>query len=251
MNIKEASRLTGISKDMLRHYEKLGILSPGRNSLNRYRDYSETDINNAVMVRQYSSLGIPLKTIAEMAQKGDAGNASTEFLQSVRRLESDLSWMKVRLENARDYAYLFSLIEKGEVSDTGICPKTYYYRRPEGWEGSSWTDPCINGAVRLVFYIPPERTGLSAFPTDQGILSIKPIENYPLPCIEIPQHRYWRTVIEQAPDELLDGARLAPILQKLQAAGHALRGGILISQVMSASEKHPRKLVCVECDVGA
>ena len=251
MNIKEASILTGISKDMLRYYEKIGILSPGRNPENHYREYSMIDINNAVMIKQYSSLGVSLRALARLSGQGDIHMAQEELAQTVRQLETDLEWIRAKLVNARDYAYLFGFLqeEKG-LSDTGICPVTYYYQRPEDSKGFSYTDPCANGAVRLVFRIAPEDVGLERFPTNQGILSLKMIEDYPFPYIEIPEHRYWRIVIEEEPDGVMSGAELRTILRRMNEEGYELKGGILLSQIMSASWQRPKKLVCVECDIG-
>ena len=250
MNIREASMLTGISRDMLRHYEKLGILSPGRNPGNGYRDYSMVDINNAVMIKQYSSLGISLRTLTKLSRQGDVHAAQMEMEAVIRRLEADLEWTRARLENAKDYSHLFSTVQEGiGHTDTGICPTTYYYRRPEDGKGFSYTEPCANGAVRMVFRIAPEDVLLEEFPTDQGILSLKQIENYPFPYIEIPAHRYWRTVIEQDPDAVMNGSQLQRILRKMNEEGYALAGGVLLSQIMSATPEHPKKLVCIECEV--
>lgn len=44
MNIQEASRQTGISKDMIRFYEKKDLIHPKR-SENNYRDYSIHDLH--------------------------------------------------------------------------------------------------------------------------------------------------------------------------------------------------------------
>ena len=54
MNIQEASIATGISKDMIRFYEKKGLLHPSRNPENHYRDYSMGDIHILVTIKFYS-----------------------------------------------------------------------------------------------------------------------------------------------------------------------------------------------------
>lgn len=40
MNISEIERVTGISKQAIRFYEKEGLISPSRNQLNQYREYT-------------------------------------------------------------------------------------------------------------------------------------------------------------------------------------------------------------------
>ena len=51
MNIIEAARSTGASRDTIRFYEKLGIIHPARNPSNNYRDYSDHDIYMIIMAR--------------------------------------------------------------------------------------------------------------------------------------------------------------------------------------------------------
>ena len=43
-NIKEAEELTGISRQNIRYYEKMGLLNPKRDAGNGYRKYDEEDI---------------------------------------------------------------------------------------------------------------------------------------------------------------------------------------------------------------
>ncbi|MGE7826887.1 MerR family transcriptional regulator [Paenibacillus sp. NPDC093718] len=42
-SIQEVSQLLGISKDTLRYYDRIGIVSPSREN-NRYRRYSKNDL---------------------------------------------------------------------------------------------------------------------------------------------------------------------------------------------------------------
>lgn len=44
-SIGEISKITGISKDRLRNYEKMGIVEPQREMDNQYRFYTEQDID--------------------------------------------------------------------------------------------------------------------------------------------------------------------------------------------------------------
>ena len=44
MKINEVEERVGITKRNIRYYEKEGLLSPGRNSENGYRDYADEDV---------------------------------------------------------------------------------------------------------------------------------------------------------------------------------------------------------------
>ena len=43
-NIKEAEAESGINKQNIRYYEKMGLIHPDRNTINGYRKYSEEDM---------------------------------------------------------------------------------------------------------------------------------------------------------------------------------------------------------------
>ena len=90
MNIKQASERTGISRDMIRFYEKKGIIHPARKN-NGYRDYSIHDLLLLVTARQYSCLGIELDTISELLKQNDPEVFCNEMEQAVSRLKEEHS----------------------------------------------------------------------------------------------------------------------------------------------------------------
>lgn len=91
MSIDEASRLTGISKDMIRYYEKLGLIKPRRTE-NRYRDFSGDDVNTLVLIRMLSASQIPLRVIKKAFLDGSVdllladGEAELSAIQKQQRL---------------------------------------------------------------------------------------------------------------------------------------------------------------------
>ena len=99
MNIKQASEYTGISRDMIRFYEKKGIIHPARKN-NGYRDYSSHDLLLLVTARQYSCLGIELDTISELLKQNDSEVFYNEMEQAVSRLKEE----QLRLLQQMDYA---------------------------------------------------------------------------------------------------------------------------------------------------
>lgn len=63
MKIKDAEKLTGIPSANIRFYEKEGLLLPGRNSQNNYREYDEKTIERLNQIKIFRALGIPLDDI--------------------------------------------------------------------------------------------------------------------------------------------------------------------------------------------
>ena len=63
MRIKDVETLVGITKKNIRFYEKEGLLTPGRDSENSYRDYSEADIERLKQIKLLRKLDMPISEI--------------------------------------------------------------------------------------------------------------------------------------------------------------------------------------------
>lgn len=65
-NIKEAEVLTGISRQNIRYYEKMGLLNPKRDAGNGYRKYDEEDIGRLKAILLFRKLDMPLEEIRKL-----------------------------------------------------------------------------------------------------------------------------------------------------------------------------------------
>lgn len=63
MRINEVERLAGVTKRNIRYYESEGLLSPGRESGNGYRDYGEADVAVLRRIKLLRKLDLPLEEI--------------------------------------------------------------------------------------------------------------------------------------------------------------------------------------------
>ena len=92
MNIKQASKQSGVSAPNIRFYEKEGLLDPARLPGNNYRDYTEQDIRALRFIRMLRMLDVPLPVIRSVLA-GDAplGNIlreqQTALEQRAKQLE--------------------------------------------------------------------------------------------------------------------------------------------------------------------
>lgn len=68
MRIKEVEELVGISKKNIRFYEKEGLLSPGRESENSYRDYSQADVDRLRIIKLLRKLDMPISAIGDVLE---------------------------------------------------------------------------------------------------------------------------------------------------------------------------------------
>lgn len=71
MKISEVEERVGITKKNIRFYEAQGLLEPGRNHENGYREYSDEDVRTLEQIKLLRKLGLPLEEI-RMMQSGHA-----------------------------------------------------------------------------------------------------------------------------------------------------------------------------------
>lgn len=71
MQIGEVAQRSGISSRMLRHYDRLGVVSPSERTAGGYRHYTEADLRQLFPVEALRSLGLSLKEIAEVLDGPD------------------------------------------------------------------------------------------------------------------------------------------------------------------------------------
>ena len=63
MRIKDVDSIVGISRKNIRFYEKEGLLNPGRESENSYRDYCDEDIQRLKQIKLLRKLDMPISEI--------------------------------------------------------------------------------------------------------------------------------------------------------------------------------------------
>jgi Cu(I)-responsive transcriptional regulator len=68
MNIGEASRLSGVSSKMIRHYESLGLVPGVPRTDAGYRQYDEDALHTLRFIRRARDLGFDMKEIAALLQ---------------------------------------------------------------------------------------------------------------------------------------------------------------------------------------
>ncbi|MBI9089671.1 MAG: MerR family transcriptional regulator [Desulfobacterium sp.] len=61
VSISKACRILGVARSTLLYYERMGMVAPGRNPDNGYREYSQEDMERLLQVRQLKQAGFTLK----------------------------------------------------------------------------------------------------------------------------------------------------------------------------------------------
>lgn len=79
MKIGQVSAATGVSQRMIRHYEKIGLISPAARRESGYRDYDERDVHTLRFVGRARDLGFPIEEIRQLVGLWhDRGRASSD-----------------------------------------------------------------------------------------------------------------------------------------------------------------------------
>jgi MerR family copper efflux transcriptional regulator len=66
MQIGDASKATGVSAKMIRHYESIGLIPEADRRSSNYRDYGSEDVHRLGFIRRARDLGFSIEEIREL-----------------------------------------------------------------------------------------------------------------------------------------------------------------------------------------
>jgi len=69
------AKVTGVSPDTIRHYEKIGVLPKASRTEAGYRLYAESAVERVLVVRRALRIGFTLAELADVLKTRDAGGA--------------------------------------------------------------------------------------------------------------------------------------------------------------------------------
>lgn len=119
--IGEVAALTGLPSKTIRYYEESGIIESARRNDNRYRTYSQVDVQTLRFVAHARSLGFSLKDVGELLSLyRDRNRASKD----VRRLAlAHLVELDRRIANLQAMRNtIASLAQRCHGDDRPECP---------------------------------------------------------------------------------------------------------------------------------
>ncbi|HTJ57217.1 MAG TPA: MerR family transcriptional regulator [Devosiaceae bacterium] len=124
MLISEFAQTTGLSRDTVRFYVRLGLLLPesnGKGGRNPYQSFTAAHVRAARIIRVAQSLGLPLKDIAAIGAERRAGRMTRE--RSIAVLAGQLEVLEAKGEElAAMTAYLRAKIEWLAGGEAGPPP---------------------------------------------------------------------------------------------------------------------------------
>ncbi len=134
--VKQLAEIAGVSVRTLHHYDKIGLLCPGKRSESRYRYYGEEECLRLQQILLYRELELPLAAIRELLDDPDF-DALTALQEHKRALTERKTRLNTLLRTVEDT--ILALTAKQTVMDyttlyTGFSKETAEAYRKEAEE---------------------------------------------------------------------------------------------------------------------
>lgn len=249
MKINDASRSTGISRDMIRYYEKLGLVTPVHLP-NGYRDYSDNDLYLLTVIRYLSNLGVPLKVISRAFESGETELVVGNLQDEIGRLNLLKAQIDIRIAAAKESIDCFNMLSSGTSGEIYNAPERYllsfgslpYPEYRSGPEAGGFFSFYYRQAYRA------EGRNIPQGEADRGLLLYSPLPGAervpPQPCL--------RTVIAYPSESrrLLGARELAEPLRQARALTGRTEFTVLIRQFFRRKHRPDAAFLCAEILLG-
>ncbi|MGH3629269.1 MAG: MerR family transcriptional regulator [Sciscionella sp.] len=247
----ELARATGLSVRVLRHWDEIGLVSPGRTSAG-HRCYTVVEVNRLYRALALRQMGLRLDQVADLL--AGAGPSPRETLRNhLERVQADLAARRVlrdRLvevldalgssaagcanDDAADAALLMKVIEKMTMFDQHLTAeqRTWFTQRREQLGDPAWQE-AIDGWPELIAAVRAEMAAGTG-PADarvQQLMSrwdrLQRVFLGDSTEMRTAAGRAWQAMWNQHPDELRESSRVAPpdMSDYVQRARDARPGG--------------------------
>ncbi|CAN5286421.1 Cu(I)-responsive transcriptional regulator [soil metagenome] len=121
MNIGHASKASGVSQRMIRHYEKIGLVPAAPRRDSGYRDYSDADVHRFRFVANARDLGFPIEEIGELLSLWSDRDRSSAEVKALAMARAEELGNKARKLEAMRVA-LIDLAGRCHGDDRPGCP---------------------------------------------------------------------------------------------------------------------------------
>lgn len=101
--IGDVAKILGISPDLLRYYEKKGVVMPMKDKHNDYRYYDFWDINFLLDCLWFKNFGFSIDQISEMVQIPSAEELDTLFLNKEDELHATIERCQMLLRRSEEH----------------------------------------------------------------------------------------------------------------------------------------------------
>ncbi len=126
LTVSELSKVAQTTRDAIRHYVRIGLLTPSRDPVNGYRLFSDGDIDKTKFIRRAKGLGFTLNDIKTIFEHSNDRRSPCPVVREVIRQRIDenrsrlaeLNALQQRMDNALDK---WKSMPDGEPDGDAIC----------------------------------------------------------------------------------------------------------------------------------
>lgn len=119
--IGEVSKILGISPDLLRYYQKKGVVQPTLGESNNYRYYDAWDINFLIDCLWFKNFGFGIEQTAHLVSSSTFDDVVSEMHTRCEEIEANIRREELLLARSRQY---FAGMERAR-SMLGTCDLVY------------------------------------------------------------------------------------------------------------------------------
>ena len=248
MKINDASRSSGLSRDMIRYYEKIGLVSPSRLP-NGYRDYTDDDLYLLTVIKYLSNLGVPLKRISKAFETGQTNILEEDLRGEIDHLNQLKSQINARIAAAQDSIACFEMLSSGTPWEVYAAKERFLLSFGHLQYPVYRTGP-ERGDFFHYYYRQRYHTGEKTMPqgtADRGLLLYTP-----LPGTEhIPAQECLRVILAHPSGSLVDVDDLdAPLQHACRLTGKT-EFSVLIHQFFQMRRYGNADILCAEILLGS
>lgn len=126
--IGEIAALFGLSKEAIRHYERLHIIEARRNPHNNYRFYDEDTVNTLRIVRSYRSLNFSLDETVSLINALDKEDMFDELNRKEKKLKADMERMNQQMDTIKQQKQMVQKLDQQlEIYQIKTKPSTLWF----------------------------------------------------------------------------------------------------------------------------
>ena len=109
LSVNDVITATGLSRETLRYYEKMGLLDPQRQAANGYRVYRSDDLERLEFILRTKKAGFTIRKIRELLDLKKSVNATCRLgrdiaREQIRRVDEQIAALKDVRDILADFA---------------------------------------------------------------------------------------------------------------------------------------------------